>query len=85
MQKSIFNFSYHVQAAMYVMLTGTERFYWIACEKEAPYNVGVYMASEATLSHGKALLDKWIDKYQAWDGQPMSYSPDIEEITIYQG
>ena len=84
MHNTIYKYSYHVQAYLYTQLAEVDRFYWIAAEKESPFEIGVYLASDETLDFGKKLLDEWIDAYKEWDGMPLSYSND-EDTIVYDG
>jgi exodeoxyribonuclease VIII len=52
--KSVWNYRYHVQAAFYMDLTKAERFFFIAVEKESPFNVEVYELDEESISIGRA-------------------------------
>jgi hypothetical protein len=73
---------YHWQATIYRLLFHVERFYWIAAETTAPYNVAVYQQSDQaygiTLPH---VLDA-IEKFKRWDGTPGSYFDGITELRL---
>jgi exodeoxyribonuclease VIII len=51
--KSVWNYRYHVQAALYMDLTKAERFFFIAVEKEAPFNVEVYELDQDAIQKGR--------------------------------
>jgi hypothetical protein len=76
------NLKYHWQATIYRLLFHVERFYWIAAETTAPYNVAVYQQSDQaygiTLPH---VLDA-IEKFKRWDGTPGSYFDGITELRL---
>lgn len=74
-RKSLGNYSYHLQAAIYLKLTGAKRYFIIAVESSPPYNTCVYELSEDTLEAGNALLKKGISKFKEWDGSWYGYEP----------
>lgn len=61
--RSIFRYGYHISAAWYrrgvEAITGEElrQWYWIAVEKEPPYNVQVHFADAAVLAAGDYEID----------------------------
>jgi len=87
--RSVINFSYQVQAALYVdvaeTIDGKKRdFYWVAVEKDAPYAVAVYKASEEMLEHGRQQYRKAIDLYKecaALDLWP-AYSQQVQTLEL---
>lgn len=89
--RSIATLGYDVQAAFYQdglkALTGrTIPFYFIAVEKEAPYAVAAYKASDEVIEVGRAKyrgalqLLKWCQEHGAWPG----YQPngEVEPISL---
>lgn len=52
--KSVYNYRYHVQAAMYMDITKATRFFFIAVEKEAPFNCEVYELDDESIAIGRA-------------------------------
>ena len=87
--RSVINFSYQVQAALYVdvaeAIDGKKRdFYWVAVEKDAPYAVAVYKASDEMLEHGRQQYRKAIDLYKecaALDLWP-AYSQQLQTLEL---
>jgi hypothetical protein len=74
--RSVVNYGYQVQAALYVdvaeAIDGKKRdFYWVAVEKDAPYAVAVYKASEEMLEHGRRLYQGAIKLYKDCAGVDM--------------
>ena len=74
--KSALAYQYQVQAALYVdvaeAIDGKKRdFYWVAVEKDAPYAVAVYKASEEMLEHGRRLYQGAIKLYKDCAGVDM--------------
>ena len=62
--KSVWNFRYHVQAAMYMDLTNAKRFFFIAVEKEAPFNCEIYELDEESIAIGRAEYLADIETYK---------------------
>jgi exodeoxyribonuclease VIII len=80
--RDAFNMDYHLQAAIYLELTGKERYYIIAVESSAPYNVAVYEMSFEMITAGRKKLYELIEKFKEWDGMPETYSTKIELLTL---
>lgn len=64
--RSIFNYSYYLQAALYwkaVAMTGNDvkAYRIIAAEKEAPYDVAVYELDQDYIAYGGRELDRLLD------------------------
>jgi len=87
--RSVINFLYQVQAAFYVdvaeAIDGKKRdFYWVAVEKDAPYAVSVFKASDAMLENGRAQYKCAIALYKEcasmdlWPG----YSQQIQQLDL---
>ena len=87
--RSVINFSYQVQAALYVdvaeAIDGKKRdFYWVAVEKDAPYAVAVYKASDEMLELGRQQYRKGIELYKecaALDLWP-AYSQQVQTLEL---
>lgn len=87
--RSVFAFGYDVQAALYVdaakAIDGKQRrFVWIVVEKEAPYGVCIYEASQEVLARGRKLYNQAIETYaqcSAFDVWP-TYSTAIQTFNI---
>lgn len=72
-QDSIFNMSYHRQAAIYLDSDDTIKdFYFIAIEKDAPYGVSVHRMTNDSIDKGREMYLDQIIEYKAWadDGCP---------------
>ena len=66
--KSVLAYQYEVQAALYLdaceAIDGKKRdFIWIAVEKDAPYGVQIFKASQSMLARGRALYQQAIRTY----------------------
>jgi len=87
--RSVINFLYQVQAAFYVdvaeAIDGKKRdFYWVAVEKDAPFAVAVYKASDAMLQYGRTQYLKAIELYRecaAMDLWP-AYSQQVQTLEL---
>jgi hypothetical protein len=87
--RSIMAFGYMVQASLYVdaceAIDGNKRdFIWLAVEKDAPYGVQIFKASEEMLAHGRKLYQKAIQTYlecSQIDYWPC-YSTVIQTLTL---
>jgi hypothetical protein len=81
-RRSASNFDYHLQAAIYTMLTDSNRFYWIAVEAAAPYNVAVYKPTHDSLAAAKEYLSQLVERFRKWDGEPVGYGENIYELDL---
>ncbi len=81
--RSVFNYRYHVQAALYMDLMKIDRFFFIAVEKESPFNVEVYELDQESIEIGRQEYKKDIAKYKECvaSGIWPSYNKD-QDITI---
>lgn len=87
--RSIMNFGYTVQAAFYLDVAAAidgikRRFYWVAVEKDAPYAVAVYEASDAMIEHGRRQYKRAIELYKecaALDIWP-AYSQQVQTLEL---
>ena len=71
--KSVYNFNYHLQASIYLELTGAKKFYIIAVESQSPYSCALYELSQDALDSGRAMLEKGIALFKDWDGISRGY------------
>lgn len=71
--RSVYNYSYHLQAAIYTELTGAKQFYIIAIESSSPYSVVIYNLSQDALDSGYAMLQRGIEAFKNWDGSETGY------------
>ena len=58
--RTIGSFGYHIQAAHYMAMTGTENFIFVAVERKAPYAIGIYKLDAEWLQAGENLRRKAI-------------------------
>ena len=54
--RSVYNFNYHLQAAIYLELTGAKKFYILAVENQSPYPCTIYELSQEAIDSGLAML-----------------------------
>ena len=71
--RSVYNFSYHLQAAIYKELTGASEFYIIAIENTSPHNICIYQLSQDALDSGYAMMTKGIQSFKDGDGEEIGY------------
>ena len=71
--KSVYNFSYHLQASIYLELTGADRYFILAVENQSPYSCALYELSQDALDSGRAMLEKGIAMFKDWDGSYQGY------------
>ena len=87
--RDVVNYRYHVQAAFYVdglraLGCDVQTFIFIAVEKEAPYNIGIYELSADDLKFGRSLYQRNLKTYsqcletKSWPG----YDKDIRLIEL---
>ena len=87
--KSVLAYQYEVQAALYLdackAIDGKKRdFIWIAVEKDAPYGVQIFKASESMLARGRSLYQQAIRTYlecSALDYWP-GYTTAIQTLNL---
>jgi hypothetical protein len=87
--RSVMTFGYAIQAAFYVdvaqALDGNKRdFYWVAVEKEAPFAVAVYKASDAMLEYGRTQYKRAIELYKECASLDLwpAYSQQIQQLEL---
>jgi len=90
-KRTINNFLYHVQAAMYswgwAQLNGGEYlpFNLAVAESEAPYCVAAYRIGDESIAMGESLFKRAIHKYKDYlESGPTGYSQFPEDIEIPQ-
>jgi hypothetical protein len=82
--RSIAKWRYDAQAAFYSDLVEAEFFVFIAVEKSAPYEIGVYALDNESIANGRASYRKWLDQLalciedNSWPGYPT----DIQMINM---
>lgn len=81
-QRTAYQSFYHEQAAAYQLLFGVQKFYWIAIEKNAPYNVAVYQQSQDAFMKAKHHLESLVRQWDAWDGKPQSYGNEVFMLNL---
>jgi exodeoxyribonuclease VIII len=89
-RRSVFNFSYHIQARHYLSAAERDRFIFIVVERDAPHCVAIYELDEAALELGRQdrefLLGQWAlceaeqaaGGPDAWPGFPI----EIQELSL---
>lgn len=87
--RSIVSFGYAVQAAYYVDVAEAidgkkRRFYWVAVEKDAPFAVAVYEASDAMLEYGRSQYRKAIELYKECASLDLwpAYSQQVQTLDL---
>ena len=87
--RSVLNYGYDVQAAYYLdvaeAIDGKKRkFFWCAVEKDTPFAVSVYEASDAMIERGRAQYKRAIELYKecaTYDVWP-AYSQQIQQLEL---
>ena len=59
--KQVANFSYHLQAAHYLEMSGMQRFVFVVVEREPPFQIGVYQLDDDAIAEGRYLRRKALD------------------------
>jgi exodeoxyribonuclease VIII len=80
--RDAFNLEYHLQAFMYLHKFDVKDYYIIAVETAEPYNVTVFKMTDDMIQAGKELCSELLDKYEAWNGNPVGYSEIIQPLDI---
>lgn len=60
------SFDYDIQAHIYTQVLGIDTFYWVAQEKNYPYPIGVFEATEETLESGRAKFNRAVQLIQLY-------------------
>ena len=77
-----FKYGYAMQAAMYCMACRVENYYIIAAESTSPNNVTLFKMSDELLQYGVSEFQRIVEKYKAWDGNPVGYSDVVEVLGL---
>jgi len=72
---------YDIQAYIYTHVEQESNFYWVAQSKSVPYTVGVYKASERTLSMGESKFWSAINNIARWLDTP---EQEASSFAIYK-
>lgn len=87
--RSVVNYGYEVQAAYYLdvaeAIDGKKRkFYWVAVEKDTPFAVSVYEASDAMIERGRAQYRRAIELYKECASLDLwpAYSQQIQQLEL---
>ena len=75
--RSVINYGYHLQAAIYREMTGVDDYFIIAIENSSPYNVCIYKLSQGYLDKGYAMMTDGIYKFNHWDGEETGYENNL--------
>lgn len=81
-QRQSYNLKYHLQAAIYLELSGKSDYFIIAVEKDEPFNCQVYALSNDLIQAGRELLYDGIEKFKRWNGEPEGYTPHVELLDL---
>ena len=82
--KQIASFKYHLQAAHYMELASSERFIFVAIEREAPHLVAAYEIDQAALTEGENLRRRALRvvadcvSNDNWPG----YTPELQTLSL---
>lgn len=73
---------YDQQAALYTKLFDADEFYFVAIEKDFPYEVGIYKVSDNFMSRGLRKLDSSLEMYKHLfvDGNYRGYTAKYSEL-----
>lgn len=80
--RSAYSFGYHLQAAAYRKMFGVDDFFWLAIEKDPPFNVMIYRQAQRAKDLSDEHLIKSIEAFIRWDGKPSSYEPGIMNLDL---
>lgn len=80
--RDAYNMDYHLQAAIYCRLFNVPKFFWIAIEKDEPFNVSVFEQSEDAKRKSMMYLDRLIEDFKNWDGNAGSYTKTIDKLDL---
>jgi len=76
------NLKYHLQAAIYLELTGRKDYFILAVENNQPFNVQLYQMTEDMIEKGREELFILTEKYKIWDGTPSGYSEKCLKLDL---
>ena len=80
--RTVFNYKYHWQAALYMKATGKDTFRFITIESSAPYSVMVYELSHEMIELAVKELIEVTNKFKKWDGLEAGYSKEVQIIDV---
>ena len=95
-EKSILDFGYHIQAALYLQAAkelglAISRFIFVAVEKTPPFSVTVHELPEEYIRYGMKCVDEAVDRYKycreknTWPGyEDVIYRPSLPEFAQYK-
>jgi exodeoxyribonuclease VIII len=91
-QKACSEHDYYLQATIYScvadILAGNDEgdsrtnFFWIAVERDPPYNVAVYRFDPMDFWRVREKLTYLIGQFVNWDGEPATYFDGIQRMTL---
>ena len=65
-RNSCYKYGYHRQAAFYLDGFQAKEFIFVVIEKKSPYNVGIYIASDEFINHGREQYNELLIKYKEY-------------------
>jgi hypothetical protein len=75
--RSVLNYGYHLQAAVYREITGVDDYFIIAIENSSPFNICIYKLSPSYLDKGYSMLTDGIAQFKEWDGEETGYDNNV--------
>lgn len=85
-ERSIYNYSYHLQAKIYTHLFKADSFFFIAVEDNGTpiCPIGIYRASDVLIEKGEQMLSRLIKKYQQCEqtGEYHGYTDHFADISL---
>ena len=63
-RSSCYKYGYHRQAAFYLDGFQAEQFIFVVIEKKSPYDIGVYIAGDDFINHGREQYKQLLTKYE---------------------
>jgi exodeoxyribonuclease VIII len=83
-ERSIYNYKYYLQAAVYTKLFKADSFVFVAIEDNELAPIGIYRASDVLLEKGEQKLSYLIDLYKRLDktNNWHGYTEDFQEISL---
>jgi len=75
-RRSVFNFSYHLQARHYLSAAERDRFIFIVVERDAPHCVAIYELDEAALELGSQVRDFLLGQWALCEAEEAAGGPD---------
>ena len=65
-RRSAYKYGYHRQASFYVDGFGADEFWFAVVEKDSPYRVGLYQASEDFINNGRDEISTLLETYKEY-------------------